>query len=143
MPSRLFSQSEANSLVPTLQLSFATISEMRSGVEELLADLASGDPTRIAGILRGEEPVPPGEEPRIEKLQSLIVELGEAVESVVAQGVIIQELDPGMVDFPSLFDGRVVLLSWQYGEHAVEYFHELDDGFESRAPLPDAHPVLH
>ncbi len=142
LPSRLFSQSEANDLVPSLQFSFTTISHVRLGVEDLLADLAGGDPLRVAGILRGEEAPPAGEEDRLEKLQELILELGEAVESVVAQGVIIQDLDPGVVDFPSLIEGRVVLLSWQYGEHAVEYFHEVEEGFETREPLPDVRPML-
>jgi len=142
IPSRLFSQNEANDLVPTLQLSFATISRVRSKVEDLLGDLADGDPVRVAGILRGEEPVPEGEEARVDRLQTMILDLGQALESVVAHGVIIQEIDPAMVDFPSVLDGRVVLLSWQYGEPAVEYFHEVEEGFESREPLPDAHPMM-
>lgn len=141
-PTRLFSPAEANALVPSLQLSFATISQVRTDVEELLADLAGGDPMRVAGILRGEEPPPEGEEERVDRLQTLIVELGQAVESVVSHGVIIQELDPAMVDFPAVVDGRIVLLSWQYGEREVEYFHEMEEGCEARAPLPDANPIL-
>jgi len=141
-PTRLFSAAEANALVPSLQLSFATISQVRLDVEELLGDLAGGDPMRVAGILRGEEPPPSGEEERVDKLQTLIVELGQAVESVVAHGVIVQELDPGMVDFPAILDGRIVLLSWQFGEREVQYFHEMEEGCDSREPLPDASPML-
>lgn len=141
-PSRLFSREEANELIPSLQLSFATITQVRIGVEDLLSNLAEGDPTRVAGILRGEEPAPAGEEREVEELQRLILDLGQAVEAVVAHGVIIQELDPAAVDFPSVVEGRLVLLSWQYGERSVEYFHEVEEGFEAREPLPDARPMM-
>ncbi|HWV37819.1 MAG TPA: DUF2203 domain-containing protein [Vulgatibacter sp.] len=141
-PTRLFSPEEANALIPSLQLSFATISQVRLDVEELLGDLAGGDPMRVAEILRGEEPPPPGEEERVGKLQTLIVELGQAVEGVVSHGVIVQEIDPGMVDFPSILDGRIVLLSWQFGEPEVQYFHEVEESCDERAPLPDASPIL-
>lgn len=141
-PTRLFSPDEANALVPSLQLSFATISQVRLDVEELLGDLAGGDPMRVAGILRGEEPPPQGEEERVDRLQTLIVELGQAVEGVVSHGVIVQEIDPGMVDFPAILDGRIVLLSWQFGEREVQYFHEVEEGCDARAPLPDVSPIL-
>jgi hypothetical protein len=41
----------------------------------------------------------------------------------------------GLVDFPSLMDGRVVFLCWKHGEQEVLHWHELESGFGGRQPL--------
>jgi len=53
-----------------------------------------------------------------------------------ALGVQLKDFDRGLVDFPSLRDGKVVLLCWQLGEgEEVEWWHEMDAGFAGRTPL--------
>jgi hypothetical protein len=140
---RLFTTAEANDIVPALQLSFAAIATIRNELETLLGSLAEGDPSRVVGILRGEIAPEPEQEEAVLRLQVLVLELGQAVEGVAAMGVIVKDLDPGLVDIPSELDGRVVLLCWQFGESAVQWFHETEEDFEERTPLPDAAPLLH
>jgi hypothetical protein len=41
----------------------------------------------------------------------------------------------GLVDFPALWDGRLVYLCWKLGEPEVLYWHEIDAGFAGRQPL--------
>jgi hypothetical protein len=41
----------------------------------------------------------------------------------------------GIVDFPSMLDGRSVYLCWKLGDPDVRYYHEMDAGFEGRQPL--------
>lgn len=139
---RLYSAAEANDIVPALQLSFAAIATIRSELESMLGQLAEGDPSRVVGILRGEIPPEPDQEEAVVRLQTLVLELGQAVEGVANLGVIVKDLDPGLVDIPSELDGRVVLLCWQYGEPQVSWFHETEEDFEQRMPLPDAAPLL-
>ena len=51
-------------------------------------------------------------------------------------GVQLKDFDRGLVDFPSLRDGRVVLLCWQLGEgDELEWWHDVDAGFAGRTPL--------
>lgn len=42
----------------------------------------------------------------------------------------------GIVDFPTLIDGRLAFLSWQYGEDEVCHWREIDADFSHRQPLP-------
>ena len=51
--------------------------------------------------------------------------------------VVLRDLDRGLLDFPSLRDGREVYLCWQEGEDAIEFWHEPDAGFGGRRPLDD------
>ncbi len=41
----------------------------------------------------------------------------------------------GLVDFPTIIDGRVVYLCWKLDEPEVLYWHELDAGFAGRRRL--------
>ena len=41
----------------------------------------------------------------------------------------------GLVDFPSIVDGRMVYLCWRLGEPEVLYWHELDAGYRGRQSL--------
>jgi hypothetical protein len=51
-------------------------------------------------------------------------------------GVQLKDFDRGLIDFPSLRDGRVVLLCWQMGEgDQLEWWHDIDAGFAGRTPL--------
>ena len=51
-------------------------------------------------------------------------------------GVQLKDFDRGLVDFPSLREGRVVLLCWQLGEgDELEWWHDMDTGFGGRTPL--------
>ncbi|MDE0506470.1 MAG: DUF2203 domain-containing protein [Candidatus Poribacteria bacterium] len=47
----------------------------------------------------------------------------------------IKNIDPGLVDFPHLRDGREVYLCWQFGEDEIRYWHDVDAGFAGRQPL--------
>ena len=65
-------------------------------------------------------------------LTNLTVQLGE----LETLGVQLKDFERGLVDFPSLRDGRVVLLCWQLGEgDELEWWHDVDAGFAGRTPL--------
>jgi hypothetical protein len=65
-------------------------------------------------------------------------ELRAAVEELTGQGIILRDVDAGLVDFPArLEDGRQYLLCWVLGEPAVAWWHWPDAGFAGRRPLSD------
>ena len=51
-------------------------------------------------------------------------------------GVLVKDLDRGLVDFPALRGEEEVLLCWEVGEDEVGYWHGLEEGFAGRRPLP-------
>jgi hypothetical protein len=65
-------------------------------------------------------------------LTSFTTEMSE----LEALGVQLKDFERGLVDFPSLRDGQVVLLCWQMGEgDQLEWWHDIDAGFGGRTPL--------
>jgi hypothetical protein len=50
-------------------------------------------------------------------------------------GVQVKDLEKGLLDFPSVMEGREVLLCWMQGEDGIGYWHTPEDGFAGRKPL--------
>ncbi len=44
----------------------------------------------------------------------------------------------GLIDFPAYVDGQEVLLCWRSDEGDLNWYHSIDDGYQSRKPLPVA-----
>ena len=63
------------------------------------------------------------------------VELRSALGELQAMEVILRDLERGLVDFPSLRDGREVYLCWEEGEQSIGFWHDLEDGHAGRRPL--------
>jgi hypothetical protein len=66
----------------------------------------------------------------------ILTQLTLQISELEALGVQLKDFERGLVDFPSLRDGRVVLLCWQLGEgDELEWWHDVDAGFAGRTPL--------
>lgn len=65
-------------------------------------------------------------------------EIGERLRQIDAMGVLVKDLDSGLIDFPALRDGREVYLCWRLGEGSrIAWWHEIEAGFAGRQPLDD------
>jgi hypothetical protein len=52
-----------------------------------------------------------------------------------AMGILLKDLERGLIDFPHQREGREVYLCWKYGEERIDYWHETDAGYSGRQPL--------
>jgi hypothetical protein len=132
---RLFTQEEANELLPEVRALVERLVEERRALvalgEELEAMQAliggnggSLDPSRIGELQEAVAQAAAG-------LTALVDELHEL-------GVQVKDLDRGLVDFPARHPerGDIVLLCWEFGETEVAHWHGTDAGFAGRKPLP-------
>jgi hypothetical protein len=133
MARRHFTPEEANEL----------LSEVRPIAEELVARrrafvVTTARRARLASRIAGNGGDFDPQEPRA--LEEQLVQEGEAVARCVERldrlGVVVKDLDRGLVDFPALRAGEEVLLCWQVGEDEVAHWHGLEEGFAGRKPLP-------
>ncbi len=66
----------------------------------------------------------------------VLYELGKHTTELHELGVQLKDYTRGLIDFPCLRGGRVILLCWQLGEgEEIEWWHEVEDGFGGRQPL--------
>jgi hypothetical protein len=65
-----------------------------------------------------------------------LYEVGRLTSEIDQMGVQLKDYTRGLIDFPSMREGRVVLLCWQLGEDdEIRWWHDLDAGFAGRQPL--------
>ena len=64
------------------------------------------------------------------------LQLRSAVAALQAMDIVVRDLDRGLVDFPSIRDGKEVYLCWvESEEDSIEFWHDLDAGYPGREPL--------
>ena len=58
--------------------------------------------------------------------------LKSAMEKIEEIGVLVKDLDIGLVDFPTLFLGEEVYLCWRMDEADIDFWHGTQEGFSGR-----------
>ncbi len=61
----------------------------------------------------------------------------DTVAEIAATGVQVKDLDIGLLDFPCVVDGEIVLLCWKMGEKKITHWHGSSEGFAGRKPIDE------
>jgi hypothetical protein len=61
--------------------------------------------------------------------------LPAVLQSIQEHGCLVKDLDTGLLDFPTMYEGREVYLCWRLGEQRIEFWHSVDEGFRGRKPI--------
>ncbi|RKU18703.1 DUF2203 domain-containing protein [Candidatus Poribacteria bacterium] len=122
---RYFTVEEANECIPELITDISALLELKEELEKLHAELTpflEVIPSNGGG-----------------KNALLLMQTGdqfrEIVERIQHRGCHLKGLDPALIDFPHMRDGKEVYLCWRYGEREIRYWHEIESGFAGRKPL--------
>jgi hypothetical protein len=71
------------------------------------------------------------------RVKELLGAVEAALQELQDEGVILRQLDNGLVDFPAVGDdGDVVFLCWKTDEPDIEWCHTPESGFAGRRRLP-------
>ena len=68
--------------------------------------------------------------------------LKNALEKIEELGVVVKDLDVGLVDNPTLYRGEEVYLCWRMDENDIRHWHGVHEGFAGRKEI-DRHFVEH
>ena len=124
---KLFTVEEANALLPAVRRIVAQIARAH---RELLTDREAARRAAEGAELGG------GFMPGGGRYVAALVRLSEGAGELEALGVQLKDFARGLIDFPTLRDGRVVLLCWELGEgDRIEWWHEVEAGYAGRQPL--------
>lgn len=134
---RVFSISEVNALIPALNVIVAQQLRDQSDIERGMAEL-----TRRLGETPSTLEPEPGENAEVARLKASLrprIQCYEARWRKVRElGGVVRGPQIGLVEFMGRVCGRLVWLSWRYGEDALRYYRELNDGVTGRTPLRES-----
>ena len=124
---KLFSAEKANALIPVLE---PLLEELWTKRRELAIRLLETDPA-----LRAGRPDTTHDRRRSRAFTELKAEIVRLINRIEAHGCVVKDIDLGLLDFPSMRDGRPVYLCWKAGESELTHWHGTDESFADRKAL--------
>ncbi len=135
MAERTFTLQEAQELLPVLESLLKVSMAAKKQIEEIEAEfqgvshkvfLNGGTKLNIVHLIR-----------RKAEREKAIQKVKDALAEIDSIGVQVKDLDIGLLDFPCVVDGTVILLCWKLGEKAITHWHGTDEGFAGRKPIDE------
>jgi hypothetical protein len=135
MPDRTFNLDEAHSLLPVLESLLRSAISGKKLMEEVEAEMQAlthriflngGTHVDVVAVARRK-----AERAKAEQRAK------DALAEIDSIGVQVKDIDIGLLDFPCVVDGRVVLLCWKMGETSITHWHSTEEGFAGRKPIDE------
>jgi len=130
MSERTFTLEEAHALLPILESLLRTAIDDKTLIEAVDTELQEiahrvflngGTLLKIVSLAR-----------RKAERQKALQRVKDAVAEIHATGVQVKDLDIGLLDFPCVVSGEIVLLCWKLGENKITHWHSTTEGFAGR-----------
>jgi len=135
MSDRTFTLDEAQSLLPVLESLLRTAIHSKKLMEETEAEMLAlnqriflngGTHVDVIPIARRK-----AERAKAEQRAK------DALAEIDSIGVQVKDLNIGLLDFPCLVDGQIILLCWKLGEKSITHWHGTQEGFAGRKPVDE------
>lgn len=124
---KLFTVEEANSLLPSVRPIVKSIQKSHRRLitfQTSAKQAAQGAEHGGGGMNLGP------------RYAQLLVDLSTHAGQLESLGIQLKDYQQGLIDFPSMRDGHVVLLCWKADEgDRLEWWHDIEAGFAGRQPL--------
>ena len=119
-----YTREEARALLPHVRLWLKRILQVREELqkmEERLSKLI--EPGRDLGG------------PLVNRWIRALADLKDVLLEFHRRDIQVKDIERGLLDFPSIIDGKEVFLCWELGEEDIEFWHDLDTGYAGRERL--------
>jgi hypothetical protein len=135
MAERTFSLEEAQALLPVLESLLRTAITSKKTMEEVDAELQAlahrvflngGTFLDVVPLARRK-----AERGKAEQRAK------DALAEIDSIGVQVKDLDIGLLDFPCVVEGQIILLCWKLGEKSITHWHGTQEGFAGRKPIDE------
>jgi hypothetical protein len=135
MSERTFNLEEAQSLLPVLESLLRTAIHGKKVMEEVEAEMQAlahriflngGTHVDVLATARRK-----AERAKAEQRAK------DALSEIDSIGVLVKDLNVGLLDFPCEVEGRSVLLCWKMGEPSITHWHGPEEGFAGRKPIDE------
>jgi hypothetical protein len=129
----LFTADEANRVVGEIRVALEQLVRTKKEYDRLTARM---DALSLATAGASAANPDARELKELEVKRNTVAELlRRGIQPIQSRGVVIKDLDRGLIDFYSLMGDRLIFLCWHLGESEVSYWHTIEGGYAGRQPL--------
>ena len=125
MSKKYFTVEEANALIPELN-------DWVPRLQELFALMNKGFPDIQKARAKAEYS---GGSVHGTNYLKVALKANQITKELEQKGCVLKGIEMGLVDFPSIRDGKEVYLCWKIPEQEIRFWHDLDTGFAGRQPI--------
>ncbi len=144
MQSKRFTVAEANETLPQIESIFERLETKKTAIEHHVQKIHILDALWGKAVNQPNNPDHDDFQQHRRRIGYLKEDILKIIEDdLLALGVRFPQggLEHGLIDFPTTFEGRWVLLCWKRGESKVGYWHEVDGGYKGRREILDEHAI--
>jgi len=122
---KLFTLDEANALVPQLLDWVPEIQKLSASMNRDFPDISNAREKAKwnGGSIEGSGYL------------SVVMKYNHLIRQIESVGCEVKGIREGLVDFPSIREGREVYLCWRMPEKEIRFWHDLHSGFAGRQPI--------
>lgn len=128
---KLFTIEEANRLIPKMA---ELIQGLQAKQKELTALEVEIDALELV-IQKPEEGLAPTIQKKVAEYNQGVSAFYEVMDKIHEQGCFLKDIESGLIDFCSIYQGRMVYLCWRMGEAEITHWHDIGRGYSQRQPL--------
>jgi len=122
---KLFTLDEANAFVPQLLELVPQIQKLSVSLNNDFPDIKNArDKAKWNG----------GSDQGVDYLNA-VLKYNDLMHKIEGMGCEVKGIREGLIDFPSLREGREVYLCWRMPEKEILFWHDLNTGFSGRKPI--------
>lgn len=137
---RFFTLAEANQRLPLVRAIVGDIVELFRDVTERQQRLAELIERNQLGSKRVASPYTEELEQMQADIEADYERLNGFAQELADLGIELKDPNIGLIDFPTLVDGREAYLCWKLGEPEVGFWHELTAGVQGRQSVDGLKP---
>lgn len=125
MSKKYFTVEEANALIPELNDWVPRLQELYALMNKGFPDIqkARAKAEYSGGSIHGANYL------------KVALKANQITKNLEKKGCVLKGIEMGLVDFPSIRDGKEVYLCWKIPESEIRFWHDLDTGFAGRQPI--------
>ncbi|ARM74970.1 DUF2203 domain-containing protein [Acidianus manzaensis] len=113
-----FDVDSANSLLPWIKEKLKEMKELKYNTEKAL--------------MEGNK----------DALSAYVSRIDQIIKEITEKGIILRDLDLGILDFPAIINDRPAYLCWREGEDKILYWHYLEEGYKGRKRISGEENIL-
>jgi hypothetical protein len=130
---RFFTLTQAEKLLPQVESAIREAIVRKSEYEQAEAEWQSF--SRRVTATGGMQVDRPRLLEQKNRRESAALDVKNSIERVHEFGCLVKDLDIGLIDFPTLFNGEEVYLCWKLGESGIQFWHGVQEGFRGRKAI--------
>jgi len=132
---RVFTVAQVDALIPKLETVFVSVDEVRARLRTLSIRVNALELIWGAKVHDKKNPDHGELQQHLAEMKQAEEEVSSLTKRVARLGGHVKSVDPALVDFYGVREGRLVSWCWTRGEKHVEHWHHVDQGFANRQPV--------